>query len=520
VPGARFRSPPAGAYDLIAAAYLLLDSTGVIREVNRSASELVGRREQALIGMPLRNIVAEPDRANVLEHIRRCRAGIDVIETELRLLAMDGGLVPVRLYGRRVQHEGAVVFPTVAIDLTEQLQNERALEAAQRQRDIANQEREIARAAEAAKDRLIAVVSHELRNPLSPALIAAEGLASWPGLPEQARHLAMVIRRNIELEARLIDDLLDVARISRGQLRVRLEPTDIHDVLVDAVAATQSTADEKLVTITLEALATEHSVYGDAGRLRQVFWNLINNAVKFSDANGSVQVTTRNAGGHLHVSVRDHGIGMDSSTLAELFRTFTPGGGGHRGGLGLGLSIAKEIVVAHGGTIEATSDGPGRGSTFDVTLGVLGRRERGTPDAERRRHVASRPLPRAGRVLIAENDRDAGGMLAMFLRERGYEPTVVPSLVEALQALDRGWDVVLADIGLGDGSGLEIARAAKRLPRPPARLIACSGYGSVDDVRASRAAGFDAHLVKPIDLTGLLRALAARRPIARRRDAS
>ena len=498
--------------DLIDAGYFLLDPTGVIRDINQSGRRMLGAEHLTVIGVPLRNWLTPSDRRLFLEHLRQCRSGDFVIETEVGLRPIDGGRLPVRLYTRQSQSGGHAMFPTVAIDRTEYLRYQYAQEAAEVARDAANRERELAQAAEAAKDRLIAIVSHELRNPLSPALVAAQGLAEWPALPERARHLAGVIRRNIELEARLIDDLLDVARIARGQLRLHLEITDVHELLSEAIAAVQAAANEKDLTVTFDPQAADFRVSADPTRLRQVFWNLLHNAVKFSERQGTVLVRTRSSRGKVSVIVRDHGVGMDSATADSAFESFVIGAPGRFGsGLGLGLSIAREIVLAHGGRIFASSPGLGWGSVFEVELAAVSAPAKEVPrkPAPPRRHVAARPLIGRGRVLIVEDDADGASVMALFLKERGYEPMVATSFSEGIALVERDWQAIISDIGLGDGSGLDLARAARAGATPPGRLIALSGYGSRQDLQASREAGFDAHLVKPVDFQSLLNALSS-----------
>ena len=354
-----------------------------------------------------------------------------------------------------------------------------------------------------ARDRFLATVSHELRTPLTPALFAASRLASWEGLPDKARKLGATIKRNIEFEARLIDDLLDVARINRDRISLELGTVDVHEVLREALEVCSSFAREKNVAVTAHLTAEARHVNGDRGRLRQVFWNVLSNAIKFSDAGGSVVVRSVNERDDvLRVSVRDSGVGIDATEIENLFAPFDrrPVDKESRMGLGLGLSICKGIVAAHGGQIWAMSDGPGRGATFAVELATAAQ-----PQVEKTVFaVEATADARRLRVLVIEDDGDSSQMLALFLSEAGHDIEVASSLGAAIRRLDEYWDVVLSDIGLPDGSGLEVARHARRMPRPPQRLIAFSGYGSDDDIRASREAGFDEHVVKPIDLDQLL----------------
>jgi PAS domain S-box-containing protein len=514
-------------YDFAPAMYVLIDRAGRIVDINQSGSRLIGRGREQAVGHPFRLFVAPPSRSDFLEHLRRCRSGADVVETEVQLRGSDNGLVTVRLYSKQTSLAGRAVFPTVAADLTEYLSLERQKKAAEQQRDRAERERALARASEDAKDRLLAVVSHELRNPLSPALVAAATLAASEELPDRARHLARVIERNIQLEARLIDDLLDVARILRGHFQLHLAPANVHHVLLDAIHACAHAAQARDVAVSIDFRAEHHGVQGDAARLRQVFWNVLDNAIKFSEPGGTVLVrTTTEPSRQVRVTIQDEGAGMDRATLDRLFRPFDRDTDrpSRSSGLGLGLSIAHDIVLGHHGRLWAASDGPGRGAIFVVELPLTrqapARRYDGAPHALA---SAARPQPPPepiirgsvvvpqegdhGRVLVIEDHEDMGLLLMMLLSQHGYDVTLATSRAEGLRLLDRPWHAVLSDVGLGDGSGLDIAREARASATPPRRLVAISGYGAPADIAASREAGFDDHLVKPVDLARLLAAL-------------
>ncbi len=500
-------------FDLAPVIWMVVDGNGIILDINTGGGEALQAKPRFIVGTPLRMWLSAASRPLHLEHFRRCRESDGVVETTLTLKDTTAGPgAIVRFCSRRSRHDGQVVFPSVAIDISEQEHIDRQRVAAERQRDLAEQERLSARAAEKAKDRLIATVSHELRNPLSPALMAASNLANWPGLPDRARHMAAIIKRNIQLEARLIDDLLDVARATRGQMDLRLECVDVHDPLRRAIQSCAEAARAKQVTISTDLRADPRHVRADEARLQQVFWNLLHNAIKFSPAEGQVTVrTSTSRESMVVVSVRDFGSGIDAATLRKLFSPFDHprGGTDSRAGLGLGLSIARSIVELHGGQIWASSEGPGRGSTFEVDLPVARSLPGDVPVS-----APAVPVPPAvgsparGRALVVEDHEDAASVLALCLSQEGYDVTVVSTLAEGLAALRAHFDVVVSDVGLGDGSGLDIARSAVTSPAPPAHLIALSGYGAQHDIQASRDAGFDHHLVKPIDPARLLQLLA------------
>lgn len=365
-------------FDFSPAMYVLLDSAGIVTHINRAGALMLGMESRRVLGLPLRFAVAETQRRSFLDHFAKARRSDEVIETDLEFQTRHAGPISVRIYTRRALHGGRRLFPTIAIDIGEHLVLERAREAAERDRDRAERDREIAQASDAAKDHLIAVVSHELRNPLSPALVAADGLVHTLGMPPGTRELATVIKRNIELEARLIDDLLDFARITRGRLNLRPKTVDVHEVLLEAIRTCEPEARRRGVTISHDWQAYHHYARADEGRLRQVFWNLLNNAIKFSHSGDSISVrTTSDDEAWCRVAIRDRGVGMDDVRVAGLFRPFadSPSPGEQRRGLGLGLTICHGIIEGLGGRIWAASEGPGHGSLFTVELPTVPMRD-------------------------------------------------------------------------------------------------------------------------------------------------
>jgi PAS domain S-box-containing protein len=504
-------------FDFAPVTYALLDGIGIVLKAYLAGCRLLEVERAHLIGHPLLAYVAPQDRRELLTHLRRCRSEGGVIESEIRLLSRGGAMVTCRLYSKKAVYQDRDAFPTVIVDQTEHLRLDEARLRAERQRQEAERASGAAQAANRSKDRFLAVVSHELRTPLTPALLAAGRLAAWEHLPEQVRSMAALIKRNIELEAGLIDDLLDVARINRKRLGLQFDTIDVHEVLREVVAVCRSFADGKGVTLISRLIAEDHHVRGDQARLRQVFWNVTNNAIKFTDVGGTVIIRSSNPeDSGLRISFRDSGVGMDAASLEHLFAPFEqrPLERESRMGLGLGLAISKGIVAAHGGHISASSDGPGHGSTFSIDLETVPTEPEPAADADETAatvHEAAAPQT-ALRILVVEDDPDSSEMLAMFLSHHGHEVEVASSLAEGLARLGEPWDLVVSDLGLPDGSGLEMARQARRLARPPQRLIAFTGYGSLEDIEASRDAGFDDHVVKPIDLDRLLETLRLMTP--------
>jgi PAS domain S-box-containing protein len=483
-------------------AYTRLDSRGVIEEINNAGCELLGDRALHLINRPFIVVIAKDYRTTFLEHMRRCRSVAGLVETELVLGTRDGRSVTARLSSRRALFGGRDVYWTVLIDLTERnelIEARIEAEAAQR---LAQREEQMARTLNETKDKFLAMLSHELRTPLTPALVGASFLA-LQDLPARIKDVASMIRRNIDLEARLIDDLLDVTRITRGNLRLQRENVDLRSLVEEVIELCSAESSQRPDVRFVRMLDSAYShVNGDPTRLRQVVWNLINNAWKFTDR-GQIMVSLTNPRADaVSLKVGDTGVGMDDRTLARLFRPFEQGDlENRRGGLGLGLTICKGIMDAHGGSIRATSAGSGRGSVLEIELPAVAERP-----AEAEAEAEAEKQDRTQRVLIVEDHEDTANVLEWLLKREGYRIEVARTLRAATALLDQPWDLVITDLGLPDGSGLDLGREiAKKRPRP--RMIAISGWGATKDLEASRAAGFDEHLVKPVDVKTLLRIL-------------
>ncbi|WP_428937964.1 ATP-binding protein [Fontivita pretiosa] len=382
---------------------------------------------------------------------------------------------------------------------------------------------EQANAANSAKDRFLAVLSHELRNPLTPVLAAATLRSDDAQLDSAIREDFRMIRRNIELEARLIDDLLDLNRLARGKLALARQTIDIGATVRDAVAICMPELNSKDLRLVMHDTATRREVHADPVRLRQVFWNLLKNAIKFTDCGGVITVAIRDAvscelpgqtGGAVEVEVADTGIGIAPQALGRIFDAFEQGQESiarHFGGLGLGLAIARALVVAHRGSIAAHSDGPGRGARFTVCLPAR------TPAAQTTAAPPVAPDKANGRaaegnaadglhILLVEDHADTARLLARLLERSAHRVCPASSIKEALsmarEATDnRKFDLVISDIGLPDGSGIDLMRELRRTYGLPG--IALTGYAMESDIRACAEAGFIEHVAKPVDLARL-----------------
>jgi signal transduction histidine kinase/ActR/RegA family two-component response regulator len=362
--------------------------------------------------------------------------------------------------------------------------------------------------ANAAKDQFLALLSHELRNPLSPVIAMVAELEAHLADSAEVRQALDVIRRNVELEARLIDDLLDITRIAKGKLKLSLEPVSVHNVLQRALEICHEEISQKALKIELNLNAHDHFVQGDPARLQQVFWNLIKNSVKFTDEGGRISLATSNPQpGQIEIDVSDSGIGIEPDKVSKIFTAFEQGQSSITrkfGGLGLGLAISKAMVLAHGGIISASSPGPNCGATFSVRLGTIA--EPAAKDGESPPNGAqpvSRPMPaaRPPRLLVVDDHEDTCTGLKMILERRGYDITVAYTADQATEkARQENFDLVISDIGLPDRSGYELMKEMRGRGVPG---IALSGFGMEHDVNRARAAGFSEHLTKPINFERL-----------------
>ncbi|PYM07868.1 MAG: hypothetical protein DMF15_09685 [Verrucomicrobia bacterium] len=364
-----------------------------------------------------------------------------------------------------------------------------------------------------AKDKFLAALSHELRTPLTPVLMCAAALERETALQPEYREQLGMMRRNVELEARLIDDLLDLTRISRGTLQLQLEPTNVHSLLVHAEQIVRSDARAKQIKLQFELNASAHSVLADSGRLHQVFWNILKNAIKFTPAGGEIIVRTINPGtGEIRLEFIDTGIGIESQFLGLVFDAFVQADAvpsSASNGLGLGMSISKTIVEQHGGTIKVASAGADRGATFTVDLATVVADSAGD---------VSRPAVRSDshhiyRLLLVEDNQATLEVLGRILRKQGHD-VMTASTVEAARdfAANQEFDLVISDIGLPDGNGIDLMN--ELTADYGLRGIALSGYGMDEDLARTKNAGFIAHLVKPVDVDRLNRVLEQAAPVA------
>lgn len=447
------------------------------------------------------------DRAAVNDALQEVlRAGKrreDWIET--RVVWPDGAIRWVRLQARVIFDSSGpdrrpVRLLGTALDVTDQRRAEANLRDAKERSDAANR----------AKDQFMAVLSHELRTPLTPVLATVSELEHREDLPADVRDDLITVRRNVEMEARLIDDLLDLTRIARGDIRLHPEVVDVHGVVGAVLEMFRAQAAEKNLRLATDLSAKEHHAWGDPGRLQQILWNLVSNALKFTPADGEIRVRSSNDdAGRLVVEVSDTGIGIEPEVLPRLFNAFEQGErtiARRYGGLGLGLSIAKSIASLHGGDLDVHSEGRGRGTTFRLRLAII-EPPKPAPVLEVKGPAAQRPAatPAANgklRILLVEDNEDTRRLMGRLLRTFGHHVEAADTVASAVDLAGReDFDLLVSDIGLPDGTGWDLM--AKLGDRRPPRAIAISGFGMAEDVRRSKEAGFAEHVTKPVNIVEL-----------------
>lgn len=356
------------------------------------------------------------------------------------------------------------------------------------------------------KDEFLAMLAHELRNPLAPLSTAAQLLQMAPHDVEQVRRCATLMERQVRHMTELVDDLLDVSRVTRGLVEVAQDEVELHEVVHGALEQARPLMDTRHQSISLDLMPDPVFVRGDRVRLVQVLSNLLNNAAKYTPVGGRVTVGLKCVQGMARISVRDNGGGIEPRLLRHVFELFTQGKrtpDRAQGGLGLGLALVKSLVELHGGYAEASSAGLGQGSTFTVCLPTIVPAAKPAAAAS---GLSGAPAPRALQVIVVDDNQDAAKMLGRWLQELGHQVRVQFSAHEALAEAQRApADVYLLDIGLPQMDGYELARRLRaQASGQQATFIAVTGYGQAEDIAQSKQAGFDYHFVKPLDPSRLL----------------
>lgn len=481
-----------------------LDLQGRFVFVNDQFCATVRRSREELLQLQIRDITHPDDAAAALErrqNLVRGHASSSIIEK--RYVHPDGAAVWVQDHLSAIRDVNGTLcgIAVASADLTDRKNAEHAAERA----------RDEAVAASRAKDDFLAALSHELRTPLNPVLLLASEGARNPAFPPAARADFDTIVRNVTLEARLFEDLLDLTRISHGKLSLERQPHNLHASLCDALSTVEDDLRQRQIRLQRDFTGQPPMVLGDSVRLQQVFWNVLKNAAKFTPKGGTIGVKTSTNGQSAVVVVTDSGIGILPAELTRIFGTFAQGDhatgtGAHRfGGLGLGLAISKTLIELHGGTITASSAGRDQGSTFTIELPVVR-----TAAGSHQSPLGSPPAPGAVfessgpplRILVVEDHEPTRVALTRLLNRRKFDVVSAGSVAEAREiAAGGGIDLLLSDVGLPDGNGYDLMRELHAIEG--LRGIALTGYGKDEDIALSQAAGFSAHLTKPVDVRSL-----------------
>lgn len=490
------------------------DRRHCIKFVNRTFAERFGFEPDQSIGLHFSKVIGEAAYAAFQRSFDAALEGRRVeIEAEISDAALGPRWMHVIHEPERAPGGGVVGLVAVISDVTERKLAEREVAMA----------RDKALAGSRAKDDFLARLSHELRTPLNPVLLLASDAANDPELPEAVRAVFATITKNVTLEARLIDDLLDLTSITHGKVALELRRFDVQVSLHDALAMVGPEIAQKRIELALELKADRHTVLGDDVRLKQIFWNVLKNAVKFTPEAGRITVETAviRESGKLEVRITDTGIGMTPEEIARIFELFSQGDHGHGsganrfGGLGLGLAISRMLVEQHSGLIRAASAGRNQGSTFTIELPLLQLGENSeTGPASGKPALPPAPLPaaagagRSRRVLLVEDHQPTRSALIQLLNRRHFDVIGAESLSQARAIAAReAFELLISDIGLPDGNGCDLMSELRH--RRGLIGIALTGYGMDEDVGRSQAAGFAAHLTKPVSVQALDRALAA-----------
>jgi PAS domain S-box-containing protein len=464
------------------------DLDGIITSWNQGAQRLYGYTPQEAIGRPI-TMLMPPDRHHEMHDILvRIRRGERVEHYETERLCKDGTVVQVSLsVSPLVAADGRIVGASkIARDITDRKRAEDALREASRR-----------------KDEFLATLAHELRNPLAPirnSLHLLElGSHSNPGV----EYVREMMERQVSHMVRMVDDLMEVSRITRGKIDLRRERIELDSVIRSAIETSQPLFEAGGHRLDVVLPSDPLVLDADPVRLAQVFANLLNNAAKYTEHPGTIRLAARREDGHVEVSVQDGGIGIPTEMLPRVFEMFAQIDSARRrsqGGLGIGLTLVRDLVQMHGGTVSAHSRGPGTGSEFVVRLPLVDGAVV-APPRPRGKPTALLPL----RVMVVDDNHDAADSLGMLLKFLGAEVHIAYDGSEALSALmSFDADLMLLDIGMPGMDGYELARRIRKRPGLEGlKLIALTGWGQEEDRRATAAAGFDHHLIKPTGIEAL-----------------
>ena len=472
-----------------------LDASGLVLYCNGHFAHLIRGEREALVGTSIFSFVP-PESASFFELLRQ-PSGEAMVRRELSLRASDGSPVPVFATMNRMRVEEQEVFCLIVTDLTERRFREELMAQSQR------------------KDDFLAMLAHELRNPIAPIRTAAQIIHFRAPADPSLQWAREVIERQVNQLTRLVDDLLDISRITRGKIRLEREAVDLGQAVSRSIEMARPLIDARRHRLATELPPRPLRVMADGARVSQVISNLLNNAAKFTPEGGQIWLTVGAEERSAQVLVRDSGIGISAEMLPRIFDLFTQADSTMeraQGGLGIGLTLVRSLVEIQGGSVEARSNGPGQGSEFLVRLPLLPESWQEPPPAP------EPPRPEIGgparRILVLDDNADASESLTVLLQTMGHEVRAVSNGQQALkEAVAFRPDVMFVDIAMPRMNGYEVARRIRKTAElKSVLLVALTGYGQAEDRRRSLAAGFDEHLVKPAPLEQLLGLLERRGP--------
>jgi PAS domain S-box-containing protein len=498
----------AAVVDTIVDGIITIDERGLMESMNPAAERLFGYEAEEVMGRNVRTLMPEPYRNEhdgyISKYVHTGQARIIGIGREVTGLRKDGTTFPMELAVSEFRVGAKRYFTGIVRDITERKRAEKQVYETLIELKEADRR----------KDEFLAMLAHEVRGPLAPLSHALEIMKHANGDPEVLLQLREAMQRQLNQLVRLVDDLLDASRISRGKLELRRGPLDLAPAVRIAVEGCRPLVEacrhELVVNLPREPISLD----ADPARLAQVLGNLLNNACKYTEPGGRISLTAERQGGEVVISVKDNGIGIPPEMIPRIFEMFTQLDQSlerAEGGLGIGLAVAKQLVELHGGSIEASSRGSSLGSEFVVRLPMLLDRPEREP-AHEQIAVSASPLPH--RILVADDNRDSAQSLALLLKLAGNDTHAAFDGLQAVEAAQ--WfrpHVILLDVGMPRLNGYDAARHIREQPwGKEVLLVALTGWGQDQDRRKSEEAGFDHHLVKPVDYEALNQILASLRP--------
>jgi PAS domain S-box-containing protein len=494
---------------------------GIIQTWNKGAERMFGYTAAEMVGQPVMRLIPADRSQEEYDILGRLSRGEHIEHYETVRQRKNGSMIDVSLTVSPIRDaKGKIIGASkIARDVTDR---KRADAAARLQESLLRKAEQEARgAAERAnqsKDDFLAALSHELRTPLTPVLAILSSVAEDHSVSAALSADLEMVRRNVELEMRLIDDLLDLTRITSGKLELHVESVELGQLIENALVTCAAELKAKALNLQRDIQRPTQLLAVDGARITQVLWNLLKNAVKFTPPGGTIRIASRIEAGRAVITISDSGIGIEPEVLARVFDAFEQGGRKitrQFGGLGLGLAISKAVADAHGGTLSAASEGTGRGSAFTLIVPCEAPVEPPSLTATTQRQTGGTnsgvPEARGARLLLVEDHGDTASVLVRLLRRDGHEVRHAATVADAMRSAEEmvnstGLDFVVSDLGLPDGNGLDMMRQLSA--RYGLTGIALSGYGMDSDRLATAAAGFSRHLTKPVDVKMLRAAVS------------